>query len=181
MQAITISMHGPFDRVDCRTLSFDEDCPSTLAKYFNCLHYTDSCLGVFWNKIEHDSLLTNTTIVITGDHTVFKRSTLRDFQSYAVQNSIPIPKEESYCPLIIYSPMITDRMEVYDLCYQMDVYPTIMHCIGADDYYWKGFGVNLIDSVARNKRLIAEEEAYSLSDKIIRSDYFRTRKDKYIP
>ena len=38
VQAITISMHGPFDRVDCRTLSFDEDCPSTLAKYFNCLH-----------------------------------------------------------------------------------------------------------------------------------------------
>lgn len=67
-------------------------------------------------------------------------------------------------------------MEVYDLCYQMDVYPTIMHCIGADDYYWKGFGVNLIDSVARNKRLIAEEEAYSLSDKIIRCDYFRNRK-----
>ena len=181
VQAITISMHGPFDRVDCRTLSFGEDCPDNLFKYFNCLHYTDSCIGEFWMKVENDSLLRNATVVITGDHTVFKHSMLHEFQSYAEKYDIPIPNGESYCPLIIFSPKIKERMEVNDLCYQMDIYPTIMHCIGATDYYWKGFGANLTDSVARNNRLITEEEAYSLSDKIIRSDYFRTMKEKNLP
>ena len=125
------------------------------------------------NKIERDSLFANTTVVITGDHTVFKSTMLREFQSFAEKYNYPIPKDESYCPLIIYSPAIKERVEINDLCYQMDIFPTILHCIGADDYYWKGFGVNLLDSVARNNRKITEEEAYSLSDKMIRSDWFR--------
>ncbi len=181
VQAITISMHGPFDRIDYNALSFEDGFSNDLAKYFNCLHYTDSCIGLFWNKLENDSLLRNTTVGITGDHTVFKYSTLRDYQPYAEKYNMPIPKEESYCPLIIYSPEIKEHMEVNDLCFQMDIYPTIMHCIGATDYYWKGFGVNLTDSVVRNNRLITVDEAYSLSDKIIRSDFFRMRKEKDLP
>ena len=103
-QAITISMHGPFDRVNVKSLFFDDNFPNTLAKYFNCLHYTDSCIGDFLQKIECDSLFANTTIVITGDHTVFKSSMLREFQPFTEKYNYPIPKEESYCPLIIYSP-----------------------------------------------------------------------------
>lgn len=173
VQAITISMHGPFDKVGSFDLYFGEDFDANLAKYLNCLHYTDSCIGDFLQKIESDSLLANTTIVITGDHTVFKSTMLREFQSFAEKYNYPIPKDESYCPLIIYSPTIKERTVIDDLCYQMDIFPTILHCIGADDYYWKGFGVNLLDSVARNNRKITEEEAYSLSDKMIRSDWFR--------
>ena len=175
VQAITISMHGPFDRVDCHALSFEKDAPSNLFKYLNCLHYTDSCIGDFLQKIEQDSLLANTTIVITGDHTVFKSSMLREFQPFAEKYNYPIPSEESYCPLIIYSPTIKERTVVDELCYQMDIFPIILHCIGADDYYWKGFGVNLLDSTARHNRKITEDEAYILSDKMIRSDWFRNK------
>lgn len=41
-----------------------------------------------------------------------------------------------------------------------------------EDYYWKGFGVNLLDSVARHNRPISEQEAYRLSDMIICGNYF---------
>ena len=98
---------------------------------------------------------------------------LKDFAPFAQKHNYPIPSEESYCPLIIYSPTIKERTVVDELCYQMDIFPTILHCIGADDYYWKGFGVNLLDSAARHNRKITEDEAYILSDKMIRSDYFR--------
>ncbi len=177
VQLITISMHAPFNRVDCG-MSFDKNIPSDLDGYLNCLHYTDSCIGDFFLMFEHDSLYSNTTIAITGDHTIFKYSKLQDFQSYAKQYNYPIPDKESYCPLIVYSPTINSRVEINELCYQMDIFPTILHCIGADDYFWKGFGVNLLDSVARNKRSLTEDEAYMLSDKMIRSDYFRQYEKK---
>ena len=85
--------------------------------------------------------------------------------------------EEAYCPLIVYSPKINGNINITDIAYQMDIYPTILHLIGCEDYYWKGFGVNLLDSVARKNRPITEDEAFELSDKIIRADYFRTYLD----
>lgn len=68
-------------------------------------------------------------------------------------------------------------MLLTDTCYQMDIFPTILHLIGCEDYYWKGFGVNLLDSVARNNRVITEHEAFILSDKVIRANWFETISD----
>ena len=79
---------------------------------------------------------------------------------------------KTFTPLLIYSPNISENIQVRDTCYQMDIYPTIMHLIGCEDYYWKGFGVNLMDSIARHNRSITEQEAYELSDKLIRSNFF---------
>ena len=73
------------------------------------------------------------------------------------------------------SPVVGKRVIVSDLCYQMDIFPTILHCIGIDDYYWKGFGVNVTDSVALKNRVILEKDAYNISDKMIRADYFNRR------
>jgi hypothetical protein len=56
----------------------------------------------------------------------------------------------------------------------MDIYPTILHLIACEDYYWKGFGVNLLDSVARKNRPISEQEAFILSDKLIRANWFES-------
>lgn len=176
-QIITVSSHVPFEGVP-ETLNLHEEMPSKLRKYLNCIHYADSCIGDFLRKIEKDSLLQNTTIVITGDHTIFKSSMLQDFRPFAEKYDFPIPADMSYCPLIVYSPSINGRVEINELCYQMDIFPTILHCIGADDYFWKGFGENLLDSVARNKRSLTEDEAYMLSDKMIRSDYFRQYEKK---
>ena len=89
-----------------------------------------------------------------------------------------ISSKENYCPLIIYSPQIEGNVQIDELCYQMDIFPTILHLIGCEDYYWKGFGVNLLDSVARRNRPITEKEAYELSDKLIRSNYFSSYVDK---
>ena len=53
-----------------------------------------------------------------------------------------------------------------------------MHCIGIDDYYLKGFGVCVLDSAALMNRSISENEAYLLSDKMIRDNYFARLKDE---
>ncbi|MBR4582175.1 MAG: sulfatase-like hydrolase/transferase [Bacteroidales bacterium] len=174
MQIITYSTHAPFTQVDTKGLFLHKDMPSNLQNYMQSVHYADSCIGLLLKKMESDSLFRNTSLVITGDHTFFKKQMLNEYQSFVQKHTdnYPIPAEESFCPLIVCSPAIKKSMVVNDLCYQMDIFPTILQCIGADDYYWKGFGENLIDSVALNNRRLVEDEASLLSDKMIRSDYF---------
>ena len=52
----------------------------------------------------------------------------------------------------------------------MDIYPTYRTLVGAGDARWRGFGINLMDST--QKRALPEKDAYRLSDKMIRNDYF---------
>lgn len=170
--AITVASHTPFNRVKHQTVSLPADMPTMMAKYLNCLHYTDSCFGCFYDQLSHEQK-ENTTIVITGDHTIFKTSYLEEFADYAEKMDLSIRKGKNYIPLIVHSPFVTHNIVVDEPCYQMDIYPTIMSVIGTEDYYWHGFGVNLMDSAALYNRQITEEEAYRLSDLIIRSNYFK--------
>lgn len=169
---ITISSHMPFAYGSTHPKHVVEGMPNIMSAYLNCLAYTDSCIGELLNAIQDSPLADNTTIVISGDHTIF-RSQNTEMDRFAKENGIPMQTGHTFTPLIIYSPEIEGNIQVTDTCYQMDIFPTILHLIGAEDYYWHGFGVNLLDSAARNNRPCTEQEAYRLSDLIIRSDYFR--------
>lgn len=171
-QVITVSTHTPFGGHDAADLHFAADIPTILKKYLSCIHYTDSCIGIIIQDMHTKENLENDVLFITGDHTIFKSSLLQEFKPYAKAHNLPIQTGKNYVPLIVYSPSIRERTEVTEECYQMDIYPTLLHLIGCEDYYWKGFGVNLLDSVARQHRPCTEEEAYRLSDKLIRSNYF---------
>lgn len=172
MQVITITTHTPFDCGGKANMRFPDEMPENLRNYLNCMHYADSCIGIFLNKLKESNIMGNTTIVITGDHTIFKKALLSEYQPFAQKYKYPVPKNESHCPLLIISPQIKGNTRIDEECYQMDIYPTIINFIGEEGYSWKGFGVNLMDSTARHNRMITENEAYMLSDKIIRNNYF---------
>ena len=76
------------------------------------------------------------------------------------------------------SPYIDGNFRVDDICYQMDIFPTMLHLIDCGDYYWHGLGVNILDENARQNRGLIEQEAYRISDLMIRNDYFRKRMSK---
>lgn len=172
---ITITSHIPFVFGKKHITHYSDGMPEIMSSYLNCLHYTDSCIGALMDTIMSSPLAKNTTIVITGDHTILRsESTFSDLTAYAQANNINFYPGRNHVPLIIYSPNIEGNIQITDTCYQMDIFPTILHLIGAEDYYWHGFGVNLLDSAARNNRPCTEQEAYRLSDLMIRSDYFRT-------
>lgn len=158
LQPITVASHLPFNRVPgCLS-----DLPASLTddkqRYLTCLHYTDSCIGAFIDDLRAQARYANTTFMLTGDHTIFHEN------------------QPTYVPLLVFSPYIEQSEHIEEVCYQMDIFPTIMHAIHCDAYGWKGFGVNLLDSAARKNRHIFEQEAYELSDKLIRSNYFATIK-----
>jgi len=169
VQMITCSTHAPFtyyemDKDYIETLP--KEMPQVFKSYLNSFHLLDRELGVFFEQFERDDRLKNSVVVITGDHTIFDRGNRKMLSDggdkfYHAQNA--------YVPLIIYSPTI-DKKRSEDMFFQMDVYPTIMSEIGCKDYYWKGFGINLLDSI--KVRTIDSQQACDLSDKLIKSNFF---------
>ncbi len=181
--AITMDTHTPFDRVKTSSLELDAKMPRVLQKYFECLHYTDSVFGAWYEEWMQSSYAENTLLVITADHTIFKDAMLEEFHPYAELAGWSIASGKNYWPLIIQAPnhpLIEGNIQITDVCYQMDIYPTIMHLIGCEDYYWQGLGVNLLDSTARWCRKITEDEAYEISDKMIRANYFKMIEDSIL-
>ncbi len=132
----------------------------------------DEGLQVLLSQIDEDSLLSKATIAITGDHTIFPDDMRAEYAHLCHKNNYNYRIGEAFVPLIVYSPQIQQEIQITDTCYQMDIYPTVIHLIGCEEYFWQGVGVNILDSTIRNNRPISEQEAYRLSDLIIRSNYF---------
>lgn len=173
LQIVTIVSHEPFNAAVLSELSLPHSMPNLMASYIKSVNVTDSYIGKMINDLEENNLLDSTTIVLTGDHTIFHKERRDDFSLYCKANGLEYGVEDAYCPLVIYSPMIKGQQDCDVEGFQMDVYPTILGVLGYNTYYWKGFGVNLADSASYNHREIDEKEAYRLSNLIIRNDYFK--------
>ena len=170
---LTITSHAPFSYGATNPKYIVDGMPAKMSAYLNCIAYVDSCIGAIYSHIrESEHLATNTILVITGDHTVF-RSKEKEMDKYAKDMHINFQSTKTHVPLIIWSPLISGSQQINETCYQMDIYPTIMSLIGCEDYYWKGLGANLLEKEAYSNRLVGEQEAYELSNVIIKSNYFR--------
>lgn len=171
--ALTFASHTPFRRyAHISPAETGPDMPEMMRDYLNCLHYTDSCMGKFLNLVDTNSTLRNSTIVITGDHSIFDMERVSEFNQYLQKAGADYEIMEGNTALVIYSPSIREETRISAQCYQMDIYPTVLNLIGCGGYYWRGFGIDLLNPDAG--RPISEEDAYILSDRIIRSDYFNT-------
>lgn len=168
--AMTIASHSPFNCGDLPKSTLPGDMPKTLQKYLACVNYTDKALGKLISKIEDDPHWKNTTLVIVGDHVVFKEQMLEEFSKFGRKANISLKDKKNYVPLIVNSPSITSRVEKNDVFYQADVYPTILDLIGCSSYYWKGVGEDILSESQADR--IDEESGYRLSDIIIRNNYF---------
>lgn len=157
LMAITISTHMPFNRVQ-PSIVLPDSISEMANSYLQCLHYTDSCIGDFLHWADTAATMVNSTIVIVGDH------------------SIPIDdKNDGKIAFIMRSPAIRES-KVIDYCLHMDLYPTILNAIGQNHYYWRGFGVNLINQTYRDWLFMSDETFY-FSDRLIRTNYFATIKE----
>ena len=180
VMAVTMSSHTPFvSYCDSSHLVVPSDMPLLMQNYLKCINLMDEGLGILLDKMDTDTALANTTLVITGDHSIFNANEIERFSDYSKASRMKFDLGKHNSIAIVFSPQITSKTVVDEVCYQMDIYPTILHLIGCDDYYWSGFGVNLLDSAARHNRPISPEEASVLSDKMIRADYFRNYLNHY--
>ncbi len=169
--AITISSHAPFAMAKNVDFSTDPNMPINMSNYIKCMNYFDSQFGWFVDSLNIQGK-SDLDVVITGDHTIFKKMMLEELKEYAYKKNIPhLNTGENYCPLIIHSPSISRSMKYSQTCYQMDIYPTIIGVLEMNAG-WNGFGLNLLSSDTIRKMDVPDCEI--LSDKLIRLNYFET-------
>lgn len=178
VQIITITSHEPFHDSDLSHLQLSHDMPELMAAYIKSVNVTDEYIGRMMQELCAANLMDSTTIVITGDHTIFHKERRDAFTEYFNNKDVNYGVEYAYCPLIIYSLEIKGDLQCYTEGYQMDVYPTILGVIGYKDYYWRGFGINLLDSTHLDSRDISEKDALRLSNIMIRNNYFSNFENK---
>ena len=179
IQCITQSTHAPFWNEKYSHLDLPHSMNWVMYNFIRGFNSLDDGLGYFIRKIESDPKLQNYTIVFTGDHRILhyeKRKQMQRYVSRWRNDGSPyewigdLTPEDDCLPLIIYSPKITGNPRYTEDAYQMDIYPTYQTLLGNGPFYWKGFGINLMDST--QKRAIQEKDAFLLSDKVIRNNFF---------
>ena len=181
IQCITQSTHAPFVNEKYSRLELPKDMPWVMYNFIRGFNALDDGLGYFIRKIESDPNLQQYAIVFTGDHRILHHEKRQQMQRYAnrwcknadagYQWIGSLTPTDDRLPLIIYSPHITGNPRYTEDCYQMDIYPTYKSLLGVDDYRWRGFGINLLAD-PQQKRPISEDEAFPLSDRLIRNNYF---------
>ncbi len=169
IQCITQSTHAPFVSEAYSHLPLPEDMPWVMYNFIRAFNALDDGLGYFVRKLETDSLLQQYTIVITADHRILHYEKRRQMQQYADAHDMNLQPMDDCLPLLIYSPKIQGNPRYTDDAFQMDIYPTYMSLLGVKNYRWKGLGIDLLENPTRP---IQESEAYILSDKLIRNNYF---------
>lgn len=172
IQLLTQSTHAPFMGCERSTLELPEDMPFFMSRYIRAFHATDAAMGAFLSRIETDSVLRQYTIVITGDHHILYPKIRRDYQRYSDQHGYDYRPIEAFVPLVVYSPYIEGNVHRTDTCLQMDIYPTLLHLQGGEDYYWKGFGENLLLQEDLHARKMRAEDAARLSDRMLRNNFW---------
>ena len=182
IQCITQSTHAPFVNEKYSHLELPKSMPWVMYNFIRGFNSLDEGLGYFIRKIESDPNLQNYTIVFTGDHRILhyeKRQQMQQFANMWTRKKkdaglewiADLTPTDDCLPLIIYSPKISGNPRYTEDCYQMDIYPTYQSLLGVEDYRWHGFGINLMDPKA--ERAIHEYDAFPLSDKLIRNNYFQ--------
>ena len=172
--AITLSSHAPFDIwADSSTLSTPEGMPTLMRDYIKSINFMDAGLGVLLEAMESDSVLQNTVLMITGDHSIFNDEQLGEFRGYVKRAGLDYDLKRHNCPVIVYAPQWEGGITISEPVYQMDIYPTLLNAIGAEDYYWQGFGVDLHDTATIKNRKMPLEDIDALSDRVIRANYFK--------
>lgn len=171
--AITLSSHAPFDIwADSSSLSTPDNMPTLMRNYIKSINFMDAGLGILLSAMETDSLLKNSILMITGDHSIFNDEQILEFKDYVKNEGLDYDLSRHNCPLIIYAPQWTRGVDITDSVYQMDIYTTLINANGAG-YYWRGFGVNLYDTANIKNRDMQLEDIEMLSDKLIRLNYFK--------
>lgn len=104
-------------------------------------NYTDYAIGQFITFLRSQKKFENTMIVITGDHEGFGL-TRKPLYEHALGKDIISP--ERFTPLIVLNSPVHLRYE--KVMGQVDLYPTLLDLLGADDYPWRGLGESILSS-----------------------------------
>ena len=138
LEMVTMTMHAPYTdgKLPPSWITASDTLNAEARGYLNCVHLTDSCIGVFINDLQRHGLAGNTVLAIVSDHTQLYRNRVMGISDY---DAVP---DDWGIPLIIAG---CDTKLRYDAVIgQVDVYPTLLDVMGANVYPWKGLGHSIL-------------------------------------
>jgi len=189
IQLPTLSSHGPFNiGKEYRELDLPTEIDqSYLGGYFESVHYTDKQIEMFFNKLESSGLLSNTVIVIYGDHAGVHKYYNNEIKDLDFEDNWWKPFDNKI-PLIIYGNNVKPKI-VTNAGGQVDIAPTMAYLLGIDKDSYKGtyMGRALINTT-RNSTIIKGNEivgnvknkeeqkfllnSYKIGEEIIKNNYY---------
>jgi phosphoglycerol transferase MdoB-like AlkP superfamily enzyme len=122
----TVSSHSPYDYPNKTHIKFAD----LENEYLNGVHYTDKCLGKYFEKVKSEPWYKNTLFVVVSDH------------SHGSQkNHHILSKEYRKIPLLFYGEVIRDEFkgkQVSRISSQIDIAGTLLHQMDlpADAFTW---------------------------------------------
>ena len=138
LEMVTMTMHTPYpmDKVRRSWITASDTLNAEARGYMNCVNVTDSCIGALMDDLHRLGLDRNTIVAIVSDHTqVYLNRVEGRHDSIATPNDWGIPLIIVGCDTTMtYLPVIG----------QVDVFPTLLDVMGANDYTWKGLGHSLL-------------------------------------
>ncbi len=147
---VTLSGHHPydFDGLDDGTLRLPDGMKGTmLGNYLTAMHYFDKEFGRFIEKLRKNGLLSETLIVVYGDHPAIPIAYKEDLQKLLgtdLENPINWKKTRKV-PLIFHLPLKSDFCAENDVnTGQMDILPTVAGLMGFR--HKTAFGKNLLSA-----------------------------------
>lgn len=189
---VTYSGHNPFVLPDnLRDPQFDlreKGYHPTVENYLTMAHYTDSQLHTLMDYLRSRSDWEQTMVMIAGDHEGLAAQRQEILKSG--MNGAELVSPGQYTPFIVVNAPVGMR---YDNIFgQVDIYPTLITMLGLENYEWQGVGESLLskkkipaaissmtgivegDTTAVDSvRLSHWKDARTISDAIIRQDYFK--------
>lgn len=138
LEMVTMTMHAPYSdgKLPPSWITASDTLNAEARGYLNCVHLTDSCIGVFINDLQRHGLAGNTVLAIVSDHTQLYRNRVMGISDY---DAVP---DDWGIPLIIAGCDTTLRYD--SVIGQVDVYPTLLDVMGANAYPWKGLGHSIL-------------------------------------
>lgn len=188
----TITSHGPFHMQDenkALKLS-DELNENRLGEYFQSINYTDRQIGMFIEKLDELELLDDSIIVLYGDHAGVHKY-YKDLIQDAPLKGDWWQEDNMKLPLLIYSKGLKgETIKTYGG--QSDIMPTILSLMGieysdtmgrnllntkrnATVYVDRDKNINIAGNVKSEEEKAKLEEAYSISELIIKGNYYKEK------
>lgn len=148
-QIVTATMHSPYDTPDVDTtwISQSKQYTPQVRNYLERAAYFDRHLGLFLQQMSQKGLLANTVVAIASDHT--------ELVDDAPEGRPSLSSTGNECALIIVGAKQGKRID--RVVGQVDVYPTLLDVMGANDYKWKGLGYSLLRTDVASAAVFPQE------------------------
>ncbi|MDD3224508.1 MAG: LTA synthase family protein [Clostridium sp.] len=144
---ITLSSHFPYDdqKGYGNTLNLGKYKGTFIGDYLNGIHYTDTQIGTFLDKLDKDGVLKNSILVVYGDHYAIPKNESQGMYDFlGIKNASDLDWNNlQKVPLMIHFPNDANKGVNNIPAGQIDLYPTLANIFGLNNKYM--FGTDLLN------------------------------------